>query len=278
MIAAATVCSEEIEESAPTRRISRNSSHSRRRSSRRGRSALQLPVAFARPQRTRPDAGAHDHGGDAERDRIGERRAADAERRERSPAERECARKGDLHQRRRGERRRRDGGVAPAAQGSGEGVGEPDENRAAEKHAGIGVRLRERAAGTSEKRVQRPAGGEENEAEGDPDGESDGERVHGQTTGRRLVARAAGAGDGRRHAAAHGAGRRHLQQHHQREDERQAGERLGAQPADEMRVGDRDRGLESRESEARRRKPGDRSEDRRWRAYLHISESCRGTR
>ena len=62
---------------------------------------------------------------------------------------------------------------------------------------------------------------------------------------------------------------------------------LGAQPADEMRVGDRDRGLEDCESEARRREPGDRAEDGRRRAYLHIRmrarmaspcEPCQGMR
>ena len=54
MIAAATVCSAEIEESAPTRRISRNSRHSRRQSPSRGRSApaqTQAPmIAVARPK------------------------------------------------------------------------------------------------------------------------------------------------------------------------------------------------------------------------------------
>ena len=52
------------------------------------------------------------------------------------------------------------------------------------------------------------------------------------------------AGHRRRNAAAHAAGRHHRHHHHQREDQREARQRLGAEPAEDEGLGDRDEGLD----------------------------------
>ncbi len=115
----------------------------------------------------------------------------------------------------------------------------------------VGERLRQRVALAAEQAIESVAEGEQQCGERQSAAERDDERVRDEALGRVLAARAERARERRGHAAAHGAGGEHLHQHHQRKDERQAGERRGAQAPDVVGVGDRHRGLKERE-----RRPG----------------------
>src|SRR5882762_8473706 len=88
---------------------------------------------------------------------------------------------------------------------------------------------------------------------------------------RRRAAAAERAGHGGGYSAAHRARRSHLQQHHERKHEGQSGKRIGAEAADEMRIGDRHRGLEEGEHQSGRGEPRDRRQNRRLEEALRAA-------
>jgi len=84
------------------------------------------------------------------------------------------------------------------------------------------------------RRVEPVAAAQDGERKAQPEDDTDDEGVEGQRVGIGPAAGAEGAGDGRRDPAAHGAARHHLHQHQDREDEGDAGQRVGAELADKV--------------------------------------------
>ncbi len=163
----------------------------------------------------------------------------------------------------RDQRDRRGQHVAGAAHHARQRVGQPHRSRAAEHDVGVAQRVVQGIAATAQQPVDRLSEHENERSEQRAHGRRNRERVHHQPPRPRRVARAERARDGGRHAAAHRAGRGHLQEHQEREHEREPGERLGAEAADEVGVADRDHRLEQHQQHARRREPQHRGQDRR---------------
>jgi hypothetical protein len=103
-----------------------------------------------------------------------------------------------------------------------------------------------------------------------------------QSPGGGRVPGAQSARDRRRHPAAHRASGSHLQQHEEREDQREAGERPGAEAADEVRIADRNQRLECDQQHARRRQARERRHNRRgeqpFGARIHGGRRVHGAR
>ncbi len=83
------------------------------------------------------------------------------------------------------------------------------------------------------------------------------------------------AGDGRRDAPAHRTRRHHLHEHQERENQRDTGERVGAEHADEVRLDKPDRSLHDHDEHVRGRELEQRRRDRRLqqktRALIHAA-------
>ena len=69
------------------------------------------------------------------------------------------------------------------------------------------------------------------------------------------------AGDRRHDPTAHGAGRHHLHQHQDGKDQRDTGERIGAELGDKIGLDEPDRGLHEHHQHVRRREPQQRADD-----------------
>jgi hypothetical protein len=147
--------------------------------------------------------------------------------------------------------------------------GEPQRDRANEDHVRIGERRSERAAlpahggvqpGTAEQRRQR-------EHDAEDHGEHGG--MQGQRGRIRAATRADGAGDRRGDAAAESAIGHHLHQHQDREDQRDAGECLGAEKAHEVGFDDADHRLHDDDHQGRQRQPHGRCADRAVQDAFH---------
>ena len=93
-----------------------------------------------------------------------------------------------------------------------------------------------------------------------------------QRVGIRAAAGAQRAGDRRRDAAAHRAGRHHLHQHQHREDQRHAGQRVGAELADEVGLDQADGGLDHHHQHVGRRE----AQQGRRRSALRGACGCAG--
>ena len=96
-----------------------------------------------------------------------------------------------------------------------------------------------------------------------------------QGIGLRAAAAAQGPRDGRGDAAAHRAGGHHLHQHHYGKYQRNPGERVGAELADEIGFHEADRRLHHHDEHIGRREPqqggGDRRLEQRARPRVHAS-------
>ena len=103
------------------------------------------------------------------------------------------------------------------------------------------MRRVERRAAAAHRRVEPSAAGQQHNREREAEDERDDQRMQRQRIGVGAAAGAERARDRRRNAAAHGAGRHHLHQHQQRKHQRDAGERIGAELADEIGLDQADR-------------------------------------
>ena len=170
------------------------------------------------------------------------------------------------HQQRRAGNRhhRRNEGVAGAADDVGERVEQPDQDDAGEHDVGIGQRHGERAAAAAERRVEPRTGRDHRDGEERGEARGDDQRVQDGRVGILAAARAERARDRRRHAAAHRAGRHHLHQHDAGKHQRDAGERIGAELADEIGLDQAGRGLHQRGDDVGDRQPQQGRRDRRF--------------
>ncbi len=134
-----------------------------------------------------------------------------------------------------------------------------------ERHVGIdqGRLERRRRSPPISVNSQRPPSssrGHEQHAEADRDRD----RMQHQRIGIVAPPGAERARDRRGDAAAHRAGRGHLHQHHDREHQRHAGQRIGAELADEEGLDQPDRGLRDHHHHVGRGQPQQRRHDRRF--------------
>jgi hypothetical protein len=137
--------------------------------------------------------------------------------------------------------RGKDGRLPGAAHDARQRAQQPIRQRAAEH----GVRVRERRgtglAGAAHQRVDRRTTDQQQERKDRSHSGGDSDAVDHQRGCVRVAAGADGARDGRCDGAAHAGIRHLLHQHDQREDQREAGQGVGPQLADEMGVDGRRR-------------------------------------
>ena len=166
-----------------------------------------------------------------------QRRADDAQRRERTPAQDQRRRQGEMEGLADGDGEGRHHHVAGAARDVGQKVHQPDQDRAAEHHGAVEHGHLDRTAGEAHGGVERGAGGQHQGGGERTADQRDRHRHAGERRGPAMIAGAQRAADRRGDARAEARRGRRLQDQEQREHHGHARQRIAAQPRHEQRIG-----------------------------------------
>lgn len=203
----------------------------------------------------------HERSGGVRRD-DGEAGAGDTERRDTGEAEDQHRRARHMYELGDDDHAGRNRHRARAAQDIDEDVHGPDEGTSRKNDERVGdCRLQHRAL-CAHRRIKRWSGDDEDQREQSRQRQGNDDCVRDEGVGILLAAGAEGAGDRGRHAAAHGAGRHRLHQKKEREHQRDPGERIGAEEADEIGIQRQERDACAGVGEIRCRETEQRRQDR----------------
>jgi len=152
--------------------------------------------------------------------------------------------------------------IARSANNIRQRIEQPNQDCARKDYVGVGDRRGERSAVTAHRSVEPGSAGKQSKRKDEPERERDEQRMEYQRVRISAASTAQRPRNCRRNAAAYRSGRHHLHQHYNRKHQRDAGERIGSQSADEVNLDKADGRLRQHHQHIRCGEPQQRGCDR----------------